>query len=136
MVEKKYNIFLEGKILGSTKLEFGDPPMGIVFGQISFVDRNLGYDFIKKYCIDNSIEIQIDYPDEKLITTGIIEKLNIFNSNNFEIKGISITDVNGRLVKNQQGALTQVNVADLNAGVYFVTIEASEGKTTKKFIKQ
>ena len=88
MVEKKYNIFLEGKILGSTKLEFGDPPMGIVFGQISFVDRNLGYDFIKKYCIDNSIEIQIDYPDEKLITTGIIEKLNIFNSNNNELKGI------------------------------------------------
>ena len=62
--------------------------------------------------------------------------LNISNPNNFDVKGISITDINGRVVKNQQGALTQVNVADLNAGVYFVTIEAAEGKTTKKFIKQ
>jgi hypothetical protein len=62
--------------------------------------------------------------------------LNISNSNNFEIKNISVTDINGRTVKNQAGSLNQINVADLNAGVYFVTIEAAEGKTTKKFIKQ
>jgi hypothetical protein len=62
--------------------------------------------------------------------------LNISNSNSLEIKTVYITDVNGRMVKNQQGALTQINVSDLNAGVYFVTIEAAEGKTTKKFIKQ
>ena len=62
--------------------------------------------------------------------------LNITNSNNFDIKNISVTDINGRVVKNQVGALTQINVSDLNAGVYFVTIEAAEGKTTKKFIKQ
>lgn len=62
--------------------------------------------------------------------------LNITNSNNFDIKNISVTDINGRVVKNQAGSLTQINVSDLNAGVYFVTIEAAEGKTTKKFIKQ
>ena len=62
--------------------------------------------------------------------------LNISNNNNFNIKNISITDINGRVVKNQEGSLTQINVSDLNAGVYFVTIEAAEGKTTKKFIKQ
>jgi hypothetical protein len=62
--------------------------------------------------------------------------LNISNTNNFEIKNISVVDINGRVVKNQAGALTQINVSDLNAGVYFVTIEAAEGKTTKKFIKQ
>ena len=62
--------------------------------------------------------------------------LNISNLNNFEIKRVSVTDINGRVVKNETGLLTQLNVADLNAGVYFVTIEAAEGKTTKKFIKQ
>lgn len=62
--------------------------------------------------------------------------LNISNNENYEIKNISITDINGRVVKNQQGALIQINVSDLNSGVYFVTIEAAEGKTTKKFIKQ
>ena len=62
--------------------------------------------------------------------------LNISNANNIEIKSVTITDINGRVVKNQQGALTQINVSDLNSGAYFVTIEAAEGKTTKKFIKQ
>ncbi|MFM7895964.1 MAG: T9SS type A sorting domain-containing protein, partial [Flavobacterium sp.] len=62
--------------------------------------------------------------------------LNISNANNYEIKNISVVDINGRVVKNQAGSLTQINVSDLNAGVYFVTIEAAEGKTTKKFIKQ
>lgn len=62
--------------------------------------------------------------------------LNVSNPNNFDIKNISVTDINGRVVKNQAGSLTQINVSDLNAGVYFVTIEAAEGKTTKKFIKQ
>jgi hypothetical protein len=62
--------------------------------------------------------------------------LNISNTNNVEIKNISVTDINGRVVKNQSDSLSQINVSDLNAGVYFVTIEAAEGKTTKKFIKQ
>ncbi|MFN7015088.1 MAG: T9SS type A sorting domain-containing protein, partial [Bacteroidia bacterium] len=46
--------------------------------------------------------------------------LNISNSNNFDIKNISVTDINGRVVKKQSGDLTQINVSDLNAGVYFV----------------
>jgi hypothetical protein len=62
--------------------------------------------------------------------------LNISNNSNFNINNISVTDINGRIVKSQTGSLTQINVSDLNAGVYFVTIEAAEGKTTKKFIKQ
>lgn len=62
--------------------------------------------------------------------------LNISNPNNVEIKNISVVDINGRIVKNQSDSLSQINVSDLNSGVYFVTIEAAEGKTTKKFIKQ
>ena len=79
---------------------------------------------------DNSISSLSIYPNP--VTT----MLNISNTNNVEIKNISVTDINGRVVKNETGSLTQINVSDLNAGVYFVTIEAAEGKTTKKFIKQ
>jgi hypothetical protein len=75
----------------------------------------------------NSISI---YPNP---TSSI---LNISNTNNFEIKNISVVDINGRVVKNQSGALTEINVSDLNTGVYFVTIETNEGKATKKFMKQ
>jgi hypothetical protein len=62
--------------------------------------------------------------------------LNISNTNNIEIKNIFVSDINGRVVKNESGSLTQINISDLNAGVYFITIEAAEGKTTQKFIKQ
>lgn len=85
MTEKIYKILLDDKLLGTTKLEFGDPPMGVVFGQIDFAEKNVGYDFIKKYCIENLIDIQTDYPNDKLITTGQIEKLKIYNSENLEL---------------------------------------------------
>ena len=61
--------------------------------------------------------------------------LNISNLNNIEINTISITDINGRTIKNVNAA-NSINVSDLNAGVYFVTIETTEGKSTKKFIKE
>lgn len=87
MAEKIYKILLDDKLLGTTKLEYGDPPMGIVFGQIDFLEKNIGYDFFKQYCKDNLIEIQTDYPNDKLITTGQIEKLKVYNSENYELVG-------------------------------------------------
>lgn len=42
MTEKKYKILLAEKLLGTTKLEFGNPPMGVVFGQINFAEKILG----------------------------------------------------------------------------------------------
>lgn len=62
--------------------------------------------------------------------------LNISNENNLEITAMSVTDINGRVVRNQKGSDTQIDVQDLNAGVYFLTIESTEGMTTKKFVKQ
>jgi hypothetical protein len=88
MTEKIYKILLDDKLLGTTKLEFGDPPMGVVFGQINFAEKSFGYASIKKYCIDNSIEIQTDYPNDKLISTGHIAKLKVYNSENLELVGI------------------------------------------------
>jgi hypothetical protein len=61
--------------------------------------------------------------------------LNISNINNIEIKNVSITDINGRTIRNVNAA-NSINVSDLNAGVYFVTIETTEGKSTNKFIKE
>jgi hypothetical protein len=88
MTEKIYKILLDDKLLGTTKLEFGDPPMGVVFGQINFDKKGFGYDSIKQYCIDNLIEIETDYPNDKLISTGQIAKLKVYNSENLELVGI------------------------------------------------
>jgi hypothetical protein len=85
MTEKIYKILLDDKLLGTTKLEFGDPSMGVVFGQINFAEKSFGYDSIKQYCIDNATEIQTDYPNDKLISTGQIAKLKVYNSENIEL---------------------------------------------------
>lgn len=64
--------------------------------------------------------------------------LNITAKNNTEIKGIQITDLNGRVVKkmNQQTqAEVQINVADLTAGAYFISVETNDGNATSKFLK-
>ena len=51
---------------------------------------------------------------------------------------ISITDLNGRVVK--QNSFTdvtnvQVNVSDLASGVYMMNITSDKGSVTKKIIK-
>lgn len=88
LTEKIYKILLDEKLFGTTKLEFRDPTMGIEFGPIFFAEKNIGYDFIKKYCIDKLIEIQSDYPIDKIISTGQIGKLKIYNSENIELVGL------------------------------------------------
>jgi hypothetical protein len=54
------------------------------------------------------------------------------------IDALKIVDVNGRVVKqlavNNQSA--EVNVSDLTAGVYMITIETEKGSTVQKFVKK
>lgn len=53
------------------------------------------------------------------------------------IQTVSIVDLNGRTVKQFEvnNTNSQINVSDLNAGVYMLNIQSEEGKTVKKFIK-
>ena len=48
-MDKVYNILLDDKRIGTTKLEKGDAPMGVVFGGINFFDIKAPYDFFKSY---------------------------------------------------------------------------------------
>jgi hypothetical protein len=52
---------------------------------------------------------------------------------------IEITDINGRIVSTRSfsGASTvEMNVSELNAGVYFVEVTSENGKGTSKLIKK
>lgn len=62
--------------------------------------------------------------------------LNISNSINAEINAVIVTDINGRTVKQFNSNVSQINISDLNAGVYFVNINSNEGNLTKKVVKQ
>ena len=58
------------------------------------------------------------------------------NAVEVEINKVTISDVNGRIVKEFNSNLNQLNVSDLNSGVYFLNIETQNGKATKKIVKQ
>ena len=85
---KEYKVYLNGKELGTSKLEKGDAPMGVAFGKLDFEDKNYGYSQIRNYCIENKIELAMDYPKDKMISTMTIKKLKVINENGVEIKGV------------------------------------------------
>lgn len=64
--------------------------------------------------------------------------LNISNKNNTLLNQVQLTDINGRIVKNVNAdgvSNTQINIGDLNAGVYFLRITSDNGVGTAKIIK-
>lgn len=66
------------------------------------------------------------------------EVVNIKSASNYTINSVSITDLNGRTIKTVEfNNLSEagLNVAELNAGVYFLNITSDAGKAVKKFVK-
>jgi len=64
--------------------------------------------------------------------------VNIGNTADMQIQKVALVDINGRTVKsmNFNGVNdVQINISDLNAGVYFMNINTNEGTATKKIIK-
>lgn len=87
-MNKKYQIKIYEKLIGYTSLEKADAPMGVVFGEITFIEQEFGYNSIKKYCMDNKISLAYDYPEDKMISTMTISELKVMNDKGVEIKGI------------------------------------------------
>lgn len=63
--------------------------------------------------------------------------ITIASKENQIIKSVSITDMQGRTVLNTTSNTSTISVANLQQGMYFVTLETTTGAiTTKKFLKQ
>ncbi len=65
--------------------------------------------------------------------------VNISSSDNIGVNGVSVTDLNGRTVKelsyNNLSSI-EVNLSDLSAGMYLMTIKSEQGIATKKIMKK
>ena len=61
--------------------------------------------------------------------------VTISKNSAIDITSVTVTDINGRIVKEINNDATTINVADLNAGVYFLKINTTEGSGTTKLIK-
>jgi len=65
--------------------------------------------------------------------------VTITNNANLLINAVQVNDINGRTVKTVKldaVSEAQVNVSELNAGVYFMNITTNEGVSTKKIVKK
>lgn len=64
--------------------------------------------------------------------------VTISNNDNILLTNIIVTDINGRTVKTMKInnlSEVQINVGELNSGIYFMNIDTESGKVVKKFIK-
>lgn len=61
--------------------------------------------------------------------------LNLNVKSGVTVNAIEISDINGRIVKSFNNALTQINVSDLNIGVYFMKVTTDQGIGTTKVVK-
>ena len=87
-MDKVYDIYLEKIKIGITAFEKADAPMGVVFGNITFLNIPSPYKFLKEYCLQNSLAFTND-PKDKFISTFDIPNLQVINLEGIEIKGIS-----------------------------------------------
>jgi len=64
--------------------------------------------------------------------------VNVSNAQNNTVNKITVTDVNGRIVKEAKYSNetnVQMNVSELSSGVYMMNISSEKGSTVKKIIK-
>ena len=82
---------------------------------------------------DNSLDnLVVLYPNPAK------DKINISLSNTLNIATTNVYDVTGKLIlsKNLNNAESQMDVSQLQTGIYFIKIETENASITKRFIKQ
>ncbi len=93
-----YQLELDGKILGETRLEVADPPMGVVGGKIIFAFSDDPYIFLKSYCESHGIQTnQSEDAFVGFIDAQHIRGLKIFRADGVEIAGLSGASIRGVL---------------------------------------
>lgn len=56
----QYKVLLNGQEIGYSELEYGDPPMGVVFGKLIIPNVPNDYEFVRSYCLSNNIDFHDD----------------------------------------------------------------------------
>ena len=81
--------------------------------------------------LEESLEIKISLHPNPANT-----HVNLTSNSNFIINSIVIYDVMGRQAKQEFENTNQIDISNLEAGVYFVTIRTDKGELVKKIIKE
>lgn len=82
-----YRIELDGNIIGHSKLETGDPPMGVASGRVNFEGVSSPSLLFHESCRNAGIEINDYDPSLGLIDTQLIPNLRVYRADGLEICG-------------------------------------------------
>lgn len=74
--------------------------------------------------------------DFKLLNNPVEEVLEVMVSGFVEVKSITVLDVSGRVVLKTKTIKPSLNVSQLQAGLFLVSVSTNKGIFTKKFIKK
>jgi hypothetical protein len=83
-----YTVKIENIDIGTTRFEFGDPPMGVVMGKLILAKPEGFFEYLVQYVRENSIQTTLYEPDVKCIATMIIPELKVYRNDGAEISGI------------------------------------------------
>lgn len=87
VVRSVYRVDLDNKEVGTTLLESGDPPMGVVWGKVSFHAPVSVFGLFLDYCRTREITINSTDPVHEFIDTQVIPDLRVFRADGIEIIG-------------------------------------------------
>jgi hypothetical protein len=91
---------------------------------------------VDQYSVDRTLSTDNFFKNNfSVYPNPVKDVLNISNLNAAENTKISISDINGRIVKEINSSLNSVSISELNAGVYFLKINTLDGVGTTKIIK-
>lgn len=86
-MSKLYIVSLEGKRIGTTLFEAGDPAMGVVIGNLRLEGIPSGYAFFRAYCLKNNIPLEPDEPEDLALNTYAIEAMHVKTEDGVRIQG-------------------------------------------------
>lgn len=96
-------------------------------------DFGYGYQEYKNFPALGVRDISIK---DLIISPNPVQNKLIIQSADNDFDSVTITDINGRMVISMKKPVSnEIDVSALKSGMYFLTIQSSEGNITKKFIK-
>ncbi len=82
-----YRVHLDNEEIGTTSLDSGDPPMGVVCGKVSFHSPGSVFDLFLNYCRTHNITVNSIDLEYEFIDTQVIPALRVFRADGNEISG-------------------------------------------------
>lgn len=119
--------------------EYAGETVKIVMRHHNCPDNNLLY--LDDLLVSQSVLSTSDFTDSKfsVYPNPANDIVKISNSASASIDAVSISDLNGRTVKSVKlngESRAQVNISDLSAGIYMMSISSDQGTAVKKIVKK